>query len=41
LQFGQGFEEIPACLAEKNQKPEDQKNGENVPSAEQTGPATN
>ena len=41
LQFGQWYEKIPACLGEKNQKPEDQENGENVPSAEQTGPAAN
>jgi hypothetical protein len=41
LQFGQRFEKIPACLAEKNQKAKDQKDGENVPSAEQTGPAAN
>jgi hypothetical protein len=41
LQFGQGLEKIPACFAEKNQKAKDQKNGENIPSAEQTGPAAN
>ena len=41
MQFGQGLEKIPACFAEKNQKAEDQKNGENIPSTEQTGPAAN
>src|SRR4029077_9805800 len=41
LQFGQGLEKIPACFAEKNQKAKDQKNGENIPSTEQTGPAAN
>jgi hypothetical protein len=41
LQFSQRLEKIPTCFAEKNQKAEDQKNGENIPSTEQTGPAAN
>jgi hypothetical protein len=41
LQLGQRLEQIPAGLGEKNQKPKDQKNGKNIPSAEQAGPAAN
>ena len=41
MQFSQRLEKIPTCFAEKNQKAEDQKNGENIPSTEQTGPAAN